>query len=215
VPDDKTAFELACFALDRDGAARLAQAHPAFLHDAAAMIRAAILGRADVVALLLSLGVDPDVADEGGVRALQRAIGSNSRDVVELLLAHDAEIDRPSKHYGGAMGFAAHFRRKELAELLAPRSRDVHNLVNIGMTQRLVELLVAEPALANLVHPRAGITPLFALPEDESLALEMATLLLRHGADPRYRNREGLTPIDMAARRGLFDVADLLETTPS
>ena len=113
------------------------------------------------------------------------------------------------------MGFAAHFRRKELAELLAPRSRDVHNLVNIGMTQRLVELLVAEPALANLVHPRAGITPLFALPEDESLALEMATLLLRHGADPHYRNREGLTPIDMAARRGLFDVADLLETTPS
>jgi ankyrin repeat protein len=152
-----------------------------------------------------------DAADEGGVRALQRAVGADARELVELLLAQGAEVDRPSQHYGGAMGFAAHYERVKLAEILAPRSRDVHNLVNIGMKDRLRELFTAEPVLVNLAHPRTGMTPLFALPNDEALAIEMATLLLVHGANPKIRDREGHTPAEAAARRGLLEVADLLD----
>ncbi len=181
------------------------------------MIRAAVIGRADVIALLLSLGVAPDVADEGGVRALQRAIGSDSRDIVELLLAHGAEIDRPSKHYGGGMGFAAHFGRKELAERMAPYSRDVHNLVNIGMKSRLVELFAAEPALANCVHPRGGMTPLFAaLPGRRGAGDGDGDAAARAWRRPSsFATAMAFTAIDMAARRGLLDVADLLETGPA
>jgi ankyrin repeat protein len=211
MPEGDTAFQVACFALDRPTAARLVAAHPEYLQDAAPLIQAALTGRADVAELLLDLGMPVDVADEGGVRALQRAIGADAREVVELLLAHGADVDRPSRHYGGGMGFAAHYKRRELAALLAPRSRDVHNLVNIGMGDRLQELFATEPALVNAIHPRGGITPLFALPDDEALALDMATLLLEHGADRKIRNRQGHTPAEAASRRGMVDVADLLD----
>ncbi len=154
----------------------------------------------------------PDVADGGGVRARKRAIGSDSRDIVELLLADGAEIDRPSKHYGGGMGFAAHFARKQLAERMAPYSRDVHNLANIGMKSRLIELFSEEPDLTTFVHPRGGVTTMPAPPEDETLRHRDSDAAARARRGSRFRNRDGLTATDMAARYGLLNVADLLET---
>jgi hypothetical protein len=108
------------------------------------------------------------------------------------------------------MGFAAHFGQRAVAELLAPHSRDVHNLVYLGMKDRLRELFAAEPALANLVHFRSGLTPLFTLPPAEPGALEMAEFLLEHGADPRFRAKNGDTPADAARKRGFEPLARLL-----
>jgi ankyrin repeat protein len=159
---------------------------------------------------LLDLGTDVDIADEGGMRALNHAAGAGAVDVVELLLERGADVDRPTKHYGGPLGFAAHFGRRAVADVLAPRSRDVHSLVFLGMKDRLRALFAAEPALANLVDGRSGLTPLFALPAEEPAALEMARFLLDHGADPRFRSPAGDTPAD-AARKGAFEsVAALL-----
>ena len=86
----------------------------------------------------------------------------------------------------------------------------MHNLVFLGMRDRLRELLAAEPALANLPHLREGFTPLFSLPADEAAALEMARFLLQHGADPRFRDKDGDTPADAARKRGFTSVAALL-----
>jgi ankyrin repeat protein len=51
---------------------------------------------------------------------------------------------------------------------------------------------------------------LFCLPDDDERAVEVAELLLAHGADASVRNTEGLTPAQVALRRGLEEVADLL-----
>jgi ankyrin repeat protein len=40
--------------------------------------------------------------------------------------------------------------------------------------------------------------------------MELAELLLTHGADPSRQNAEGLTVRDMALRRGFVDLADLI-----
>ena len=196
--------------LDRDTARALAERHPECLRDAAPMLIAARAGRADVVALLLDLGMDVDVADDTQQRGLHNAVAGNSIEVVKLLVAHGADIDRPTTRFGGAMGFAAEFGRREIADLLAPLSRDVLELTYLGMTDRLRELFAAEPALANAVSPRSGITPLFCLPNDEDAAVEMALLLLGNGADPAIKARDGVTPEQAARRRGLFDAADLM-----
>jgi len=108
------------------------------------------------------------------------------------------------------MGFASHFAQREIAALLAPMSRDVWNLAHLGMRERLRELFDAEPTLANAVHARLGFTPLFALPDDEDEAADMATFLLTHGADATVRNSDGLTPEKAARQRGLIEAADLM-----
>jgi hypothetical protein len=48
------------------------------------------------------------------------------------------------------------------------------------------------------------------LPDDEDAAVEMASLLMAHGADPRFVNKEGLTAEQAARKRGLIDAADLM-----
>lgn len=206
----QSAFQAACLQLDRDTARKLARQHPEYLQNAAPMLIAALQGRADVIALLLELGMDVDIADETGQRGLHNAVAGGSIDVVKLLVARGADIDRPTTRFGGAMGFAAHFERRDIASFLLPLSRDVFNLTYLGMAKRLRELFAEDPRLANAVAPRTGITPLFCLPDDEDEAVAMTILLLEHGADPTVVNKEGLTAVQDARRRGLIDAADLM-----
>jgi ankyrin repeat protein len=206
----RTAFQAACMQLDREEARTLAQAHPECLEDAGTMLTAARAGRADVVSLLLELGTHVDVADHTRLRGLQAAVAAGSLEIVKLLVAHEADIDRPTIHYGGAMGFAAHFGRREIAAFLAPLSRDVLNLTHLGMTERLRELFAEDAALVNAPHVRSGATPLFALPDDEDEAVGIAAFLLAHGADPHAKNHAGVTAEQFARQRGLIDAADLM-----
>ena len=208
--DGHAAFQAACMRLDRDLACRLAEQHPECLRNPSPMLIATRQGRADVVALLLELGMDVDIADETQQRGLHNAVAGDSIDVVKLLVAHEADIDRPTTRFGGAMGFAAHFGPRDIAAFLAPLSRDVFNLTYLGVAERLRELFAEDPQLANAVVPRADITPLFCLPDDEDAAVAITTLLLAHGADPNIVNKDGLTAEQDARRRGLIDAADLM-----
>jgi uncharacterized protein len=207
---DEVAFGIACRNLDRDEIRRLAALHPEYLRDAEVMLAAAQANRRDLVELLLVLGMDVDIADQGDTRALNIAAGNGAIEVMHLLLERGADVDRPTKHYGGPLGFAAHFDQQAAIALLVPRTRDVHNLVNLGKKERLRELFAAEPVLANLPHFRSGLTPLFWLPDNEADALEMARFLLDHGADPRFRGKDGDTPVDAMRKRGFASVAELL-----
>ena len=206
-----SAFRAACMRLDREEAHALARLHPEVLTDPDPMLTACRRGRADVVAMLLGLGVAVDVADDAQVRGLQCAVASGSMEVVELLVEHGADIDRPTTRAGGgAMGYAAHFDRRDIADYLAPLSRDAYCLVDLGFKDRLGELFAAEPGLVNVRHVQSGCTPLFWLPEDEEAALDMAEFLLEHGADPNIRDAEGLTAEDRLRRRGWIEVAEFL-----
>jgi ankyrin repeat protein len=209
--EGQAAFQAACMRLDRDAARALAARHPECLCDASPMLTAARAGRADVVALLLEVGMEVDVADSTQQRGLHNAVMSGAVDVAKLLIAHGADIDRPTTRAGGgALGFAAHFEQREMAALLAPLSRDVPNLTYLGMTERLRQLFAEDPALVNAVHPKFGTTPLFALPDDDDEAVNMTAFLIANGADPRVSNNEGITPEKAARRRGLIDAADLM-----
>ena len=204
------AFRAACMRLDRAAAEALAKQHPRSLADPEPMLSASRQGRADVVALLLALCVSVDVADATGLRALQAAVPGGHLELVRLLLAHGAEVDQPTTQYDGAMGFAAHFARHEIAALMAPLSRDVHNMTQLGLKQRLAELFAVEPGLVNARHFRSGLTPLFMLAPDEDDAVDMAVFLLEHGADPGVVDRQGATPEAALRNRGLDETADFL-----
>jgi hypothetical protein len=68
------------------------------------------------------------------------------------------------------------------------------------MTDRLAELFAQDPSLVNAVHEPSGVPPLFWVPEDEEEDERVTAFLLAHGADPNFRNKEGLTAQELSRR---------------
>ncbi|HEX7850483.1 MAG TPA: ankyrin repeat domain-containing protein [Sphingomonas sp.] len=207
------AFRAACLRGDEAGARALLAADPQLVGNPAPLLAAAEFGNAPAVALLLSLGAKVGGLDHEGISPLHRAVQSGSLEAANLLIAAGAEIDcRERKWNGTPLSWAVVLGQPQMVERLAPLSRDPWPLVHLGLGERLEAVLRAEPALAN--HSRAkddAPTPLFYLPDDDDKAVEVARILLSHGADPRTRNKSGRTAIDAARRRDLDDAADLME----
>jgi len=204
----REAFHAACMRLDRHTAGRLLAEHPEYLHAPGPMLAAAQHDLREVTALLLDLGMSPDIHDHGH-RPLHAAAASDALGVAALLIERGAEVDARDWKYGGTpLGWARHHERPRMVALLAPFSRDVFNLAAAGCLDRLRQVLAAEPERARAVH--GNETPLFRLPEEEDRALEIIELLLAHGADPAIRNDSGQTAAEVAEGRGLDAAADLL-----
>src|SRR5262249_34688123 len=129
----------------------------------------------------------------------------------DLLIQRGAGIDPYEQSYSNTpLDFAVYFEHTRMIELLCRHSRDVWNLVGLGEADRLRELIPAEPHLAKV---SGQTTPLFWLPEDEQKAIEIAKLLLEHGADPGFRSTQnGSTAAEVARKRGMLEVAAILES---
>ena len=101
VLSDSDAFVAAAFRLDRAALRQHVIAHPELLRAPDALFAAAREGRADVVELLLDLGISPDVENAQKQRALHIAAYNNAIRVAELLIARGAEVDPVESSYGG------------------------------------------------------------------------------------------------------------------
>jgi ankyrin repeat protein len=209
VLEGQQAFAAACLRLDREMARALLAEHPEYLLSPVVLHAAAARDRADVVAFLLDLGMSPDVPDAQGQRALHVAAYGDSVRAAALLIERGAAIDSvDSVHDGTPLWFAMWGQRPRTIELLSRFSRDVWALSFLGNVERLRELLTVEPKLARLVGSET--TPLMWLPDDEGCAVAIVQLFLAHGADPSIRNKDGLTAADLARKRGMDEVAELL-----
>ena len=208
--DEKEQFIDACFRLDREGARRLALAHPEFLQAPFAMFEAARRDRPDVLELLLELGVPLEVQDRTGKRALHEAAFNNALGAAAFLVERGADVDpRESMHNGTPIGWAAHGDRTAMIDLLSRYSRTIWTLCFRGYVDRVREILAEDPSRARLVDEE-GITPLWWLPDDEAKAMQIVELLLAAGADPSLKSTDGRTAADWARRRGMRDVAERL-----
>src|SRR5690606_34962162 len=143
-------------------------------------------------------------------RALHSAAGAGALDAIRLLIDAGADIDRRGGDYKATpLGHGVFWKNPAVIALIAPLSRDPHDLAWAGWAERLRTVLAEQPELANAVSPR-GVTPLFSLPDDEEAAARVVEVLLASGADRHARNAEGETPEQAARRRGLDDAAELL-----
>lgn len=204
------AFVAACLRFDRAEIRALAEHHPEYLRDPAPLFAAIRQDRADIVAFLLELGMSIEIEDEKRTRPLHVAASHDAVRVASLLIERGAEIDAVESNWDNTpLDFAVYHQMPRMIELLGPHSRDLWNLVWIGNVERVREVLAQEPERARIVN-RHGATLLMWLPDDEPRAIEMAELLLAHGADPAARDRSGLTAVDRARERGLYAVASLL-----
>jgi ankyrin repeat protein len=193
-----------------EGLKSMAQAHPALLKMHAAMFAAIKSHRLNVAEALLDLGMSPDVGDEKDFRALHQTTHAGAIEIARLLIARGAQIDAIERRYNStALGHAMYQGRTDMVALLAPLSRDIASLCWSGSMDRLRELLREDPSLANKPG-RWGEPPLFCLPDEDEMAVEIVEILLTHGADRMARNKEGLTPQEAALKRGFEDTAAIL-----
>jgi ankyrin repeat protein len=205
--NEEDSYVAACFRLDRAGAEAYVARHPEYLNSPKALFAAARRDRADVVELLLDLGVPIEIEDEQRRRAMHEVSSNDAVHVAELLIARGAEVDPREAQWGATpLVFAIYGKRQRMIDLLGRHSRDLWNLTFTGKVDRLRELLAAGPTLAKSAHP-SGDTPLMRLPDDEARAAEIVELFLRYGADPARRNGDGKTAADLANERGMFDIA--------
>jgi uncharacterized protein len=208
--EGEEAFVAAILRLDRAEAERLVADHPEQLHSSAAMFAAASRDRADAIQLLLDLGTSVNVTDEQQRRPLHVAAANDARQAAMLLLARGADVDaRETRWNAPAIGVAAHHGHAAMVDLLSEVIRDVWHLAYQGKVERLRVLLAEEPARAQELSVE-GLTPLWWLPNDAARAVEVARLLLAHGADPAVRSKQGTTAADAARLRSLDEAADVI-----
>lgn len=177
------------------------------------LLTAAERGNVRAVSLLLSLGADVHATDHQGTTAMHNGAHAGSVPVIDVLLAAGAAVDaRDWKWKGTPMMWAVVLGKHAVQERLAPVTRDVFALARTAHLERLAAVLAEQPALANeQLAGRDDPTALFYLPDDEQAAVEVAQLLLAHGADVQAVNKAGRTPEQAARLRGLDEAADLLQ----
>jgi ankyrin repeat protein len=206
-------FVDACLHLDEPRARELLARHPELVSTPDALHAAAALDRGDALALILDLGVSPNVPNpqSGNQLALHAAAWMDAPTAIRVLIDRGGDVDRVDETYGATpLGFAIYGNKTRAIDVLKRYGDDVGNLAIVGGIDRLRVALAANPSLAMTVWPDEQITPLMRLPGDPGIALEVAKLLVAYGADPHYRNSAGLTAIDLAERRGLGAVVAFL-----
>lgn len=184
--------------------------HPDLRSSPEPMFRAAEQNRGDVIHLLIDAGFSPNVADDKNTHALNRAAWSDAVDAAKTLVARGADIDSVEANYGGTpFGNAAHFLHRKVMDFLAPLTKDVWNLTYNGYVDRLREVLAEDPRRARVDWDTWS--PLLWLPpHDEDVALETVKLFVQHGADPRRRDSNGVTPVERADALGMTRVVAYL-----
>lgn len=207
-------FTEICFALDRDGARKLVREHHEYLLSTAPIFVAAQRDRADVVELLLDLGVSIEIEDEKKQRPLHIAASHDSIEVAKLLINRGADLEAVESNWNNTpLDFALYGNLPSMTQLLSDVSHDVFRLTWCGNITRLRQVLAEKPDLAKAVDDSS--TPLMWLPDDEALAVEAVELLMSNGADPSVRSKEGKTAVDYAEGRALYEAAEQLRKANS
>ncbi|RJG21125.1 ankyrin repeat domain-containing protein [Paenibacillus thiaminolyticus] len=154
-------------------------------------VLAAVNGRdADTARALIDLGADVNKQDQRCDNPLLHAGAEGLLDMVRLLLKAGADTHRTNRFGGTALIPAA--ERGHIAvveELLTHSDVDVNHINNLGWTALLEAIILSD---GGSTHQR------------------IVKLLLDHGADPRIADKDGVTPLEHAAKRRYREIEKLL-----
>jgi ankyrin repeat protein len=166
--------------------------------------------------------------DNQGWTPLHTAAAYGHKEIVELLLASNAEVNAKDNGGGTPLCFAASNGKKEVAELLLAKGAEVNSKSNRHSTplhtaafndhEDIAKLLLANGAEVNAkdddgntpLHDAASGGQATATPSPSPRGKSVAALLLANKSEVNAKNIEGRTPLDHAAFWGLKDVAEFL-----
>ncbi len=153
--------------------------------------------------------------NNSGSTPLHLAARNDHKDVAELLLANNVNVDAKNLNAQTPLDLAALGGHKDMVELLLANKADISARDGNGDTP-LLYATDDKDVVELLLHKKADIN---AKDNDGETALERAAatgrkevveLLLAKGADVNAKDIGGKTPLDWAVSRGHKGVADLL-----
>ena len=159
-----------------------------------ALLAATHANRVDAARVLLDAGADVNLQDDIQDSAFLYAGAQGRLEILRLMLRPDAKSKpdfRVRNRYGGnALIPACHYGHVETVRELLKTTIDVNHVNNLGWTA-LLETVILGDGSARYV--------------------EIARLLLTHGANASIADRNGVTPLAHARSRGHADLVRVIE----
>ncbi len=145
-----------------------------------------------------------------GTTPLHIAAREGHLEIVQLLLAHGADVDTIDDFGRNPLNVAATEGYTEVAMYLARNGAGINleSASALGWLDVVERILAKHPKLLNARVNSRGLTPLHVAAEFGHR--NVAEYLLNRGADIEARTEGGLTPLHTAAWEGHRDVADCL-----
>ena len=159
------------------------------------------LGNADVVQWHLEHGADPNVKTRRGFTALDYAGYKHSLEVVKLLVQHGADVTDTRAIHGAVANSIKY------PPVNPGRLDIVTYLLECGANINQLETTTADEYERPPITPYTG-TPLHCAVESENP--EHVRYLLSRGADRSIKGASGMTPLEVAERDHLDEIAAIL-----
>ncbi len=190
---------------------------------AQALLDAASKGDAAAVERSLAAGVKVDLRDAVGRTPLLLATHGNHVAAARLLIAAGADVNAKDDIQDSPYLYAGAHGRTEILKMTLAAGADLKSVNRYGGTALIpachyghveaVKILLATRIDIDHVN-RLGWTALLEaviLGDGGPVHTEIVGLLLQAGADPAIADRDGVTPLGHAKRRGFAAMAQLLE----
>ena len=155
-----------------------------------ALNAAAYGNHAAVFRRLLAAGSDINQRDNVPSAPLMTAAVRGYVEIVRLALAAGADVQTINQYGGNALIPACHYGHVEVVRELLKTKIDVNHVNNLGWTALLETIILSDGG------PRHQ---------------EIMGLLLKHGARTDIADRDGVTPLAHARKRGYKEMARQLE----
>ncbi|HEX2544901.1 MAG TPA: ankyrin repeat domain-containing protein [Ramlibacter sp.] len=154
-----------------------------------AVLAATAGNHVEVVRYLISRGADVNAQDDQRDSAFLLAGARGHTEIVRATLAAGADLKSTNRYGGTALIPACHYGHVETVELLLTTPIDVNHVNNLGWSALLEAVILGDGS---------------------ERYVRIVRMLLARGARAGLADREGVTPLQHAQRRGQADVARLL-----
>jgi ankyrin repeat protein len=187
------------------------------------LLEAAANGDAATVERSLAAGVNVEIRDAAGRTPLLLATHGNHIEVARLLIAAGADVNAKDNIQDSPYLYAGAHGRTEILKMTLAAGADLKSVNRYGGTALIpachyghvdaVKVLLGTGIDIDHVN-RLGWTALLEaviLGDGGPVHTEIVDLLLKAGANPSIADRDGVTPLGHARRRGFTAMSRLLE----
>lgn len=155
-----------------------------------ALLAATYGNHVPVALLLMAAGADVNAKDNQEDSAFLLAAAEGYLDIVKLALRSGADVQSTNRYGGTALTPAAHHGHVEVVRELLKTAVPIDNINKLGWTALLEAIILGDGG------PRHA---------------EIARLLVAAKADVNLADKDGITPLAHARRRGFAEMVRILE----